>query len=233
MCNCMPDNGGRLPARPWGASGGRPRGLLECLWTGRARQRWTSLCARGFAAKGTHDGRADHAKGHAQDRGRRRRDGGGGGLARIWGRQPAKGDTSDERLHAAAVALRLQRPGAASRRADAAGCTTTSTTPPTSKGSTRRWRSSTPRARRNDYAASRPFAQTLAFHGSGHVLHSLFWHSMTPGGGQSHRAVRGPIWSAELRLGPGRTRPVRRRHQGRRGQRLGRAGLRAPGRQAR
>jgi Fe-Mn family superoxide dismutase len=27
-------------------------------------------------------------------------------------------------------------------------------------------------------------SRALAFHGSGHVLHSLFWHSMTPGGSQ-------------------------------------------------
>ena len=34
----------------------------------------------------------------------------------------------------------------------------------------------------NDYAAIRALSRDLAFHGSGHALHALFWRSMTPGG---------------------------------------------------
>jgi len=33
-----------------------------------------------------------------------------------------------------------------------------------------------------DYAAVKALSRDLAFHGSGHVLHCLFWLSMTPGG---------------------------------------------------
>jgi Fe-Mn family superoxide dismutase len=33
----------------------------------------------------------------------------------------------------------------------------------------------------NDYSAIRNLSLQLAFHGSGHVLHTLFWHSMSPG----------------------------------------------------
>ena len=34
-----------------------------------------------------------------------------------------------------------------------------------------------------DYAEIKALSRALAFHGSGHVLHTLFWNSMTPGGG--------------------------------------------------
>ena len=34
----------------------------------------------------------------------------------------------------------------------------------------------------NDFAAVTALSRDLAFHGSGHVLHTLFWSSMTPGG---------------------------------------------------
>ncbi|HNS20082.1 MAG TPA: superoxide dismutase [Sedimentisphaerales bacterium] len=33
---------------------------------------------------------------------------------------------------------------------------------------------------KNDYAAIRALSRDLAFNGSGHVLHTLFWHSMSP-----------------------------------------------------
>ena len=33
-----------------------------------------------------------------------------------------------------------------------------------------------------DHAAIRALSRNLAFHGSGHVLHTLFWNSMKPGG---------------------------------------------------
>jgi len=33
-----------------------------------------------------------------------------------------------------------------------------------------------------DYAAIKPLSRDLAFHGSGHLLHCLFWHSMTAKG---------------------------------------------------
>ena len=34
-----------------------------------------------------------------------------------------------------------------------------------------------------DYAGAEILARELAFHGSGHILHSLFWTNMKPGGG--------------------------------------------------
>lgn len=34
--------------------------------------------------------------------------------------------------------------------------------------------------RANDYSSIQSLSLQLAFHGSGHVLHSLFWHSMSP-----------------------------------------------------
>ncbi len=33
---------------------------------------------------------------------------------------------------------------------------------------------------KNDYSSIRPLSLDLAFNGSGHVLHTLFWHSMSP-----------------------------------------------------
>ena len=33
----------------------------------------------------------------------------------------------------------------------------------------------------NDYGSIQSLSLQLAFHGSGHILHSLFWHSMSPG----------------------------------------------------
>jgi len=38
--------------------------------------------------------------------------------------------------------------------------------------------------RSGDFAAIKALSRDLAFHGSGHVLHTLFWHSMKPGGSQ-------------------------------------------------
>jgi Fe-Mn family superoxide dismutase len=35
-----------------------------------------------------------------------------------------------------------------------------------------------------DFAAVKAASKNLAFHGSGHALHTLFWHSMKPGGAQ-------------------------------------------------
>jgi len=34
-----------------------------------------------------------------------------------------------------------------------------------------------------DFAAARSVSNDLAFHGSGHILHSIFWTNMKPGGG--------------------------------------------------
>ncbi len=36
----------------------------------------------------------------------------------------------------------------------------------------------------NDYSAIQAVSNSLAFNGSGHVLHTLFWHSMKPGGNE-------------------------------------------------
>jgi Fe-Mn family superoxide dismutase len=35
----------------------------------------------------------------------------------------------------------------------------------------------------NDFAKAKATAKALAFHGSGHVLHTMFWHNMAPKGG--------------------------------------------------
>lgn len=40
---------------------------------------------------------------------------------------------------------------------------------------------------REDYSATRVLTRAVAFHGSGHVLHTLYWHSMSPTGGVSPR----------------------------------------------
>jgi Fe-Mn family superoxide dismutase len=37
---------------------------------------------------------------------------------------------------------------------------------------------------KKDFSAIRSLCDLVAFNGSGHVLHTLFWHSMKPGGGQ-------------------------------------------------
>ncbi len=34
-----------------------------------------------------------------------------------------------------------------------------------------------------DFTAAKPVCKELAFHGSGHILHSIFWTNMKPGGG--------------------------------------------------
>jgi Fe-Mn family superoxide dismutase len=39
--------------------------------------------------------------------------------------------------------------------------------------------------RAGDYAAVKALSRALAFHGSGHVLHALYWNSMTPGGAKA------------------------------------------------
>jgi Fe-Mn family superoxide dismutase len=36
-----------------------------------------------------------------------------------------------------------------------------------------------------DFEAITALSRNLAFHGSGHVMHCLFWHSMTPGGAEA------------------------------------------------
>jgi len=40
-----------------------------------------------------------------------------------------------------------------------------------------------------DYAAIKALSRNLAFHGSGHVLHTLFWNSMKPGSSQTPDAL--------------------------------------------
>lgn len=44
---------------------------------------------------------------------------------------------------------------------------------------------------RGDFAAIQSLSRALAFHGSGHVLHSIYWNSMSPhGGGEPAGAVK-------------------------------------------
>jgi Fe-Mn family superoxide dismutase len=38
-------------------------------------------------------------------------------------------------------------------------------------------------AKSGDFAGAKAAAKALAFHGSGHILHSMFWTNMKPGGG--------------------------------------------------
>jgi Fe-Mn family superoxide dismutase len=38
-------------------------------------------------------------------------------------------------------------------------------------------------AKSGDFAGAKPTAKELAFHGSGHILHSIFWNNMKKGGG--------------------------------------------------
>jgi len=38
-----------------------------------------------------------------------------------------------------------------------------------------------------DMSSIKPLSNALAFHGSGHVLHTLYWNSMTPGGSDGPR----------------------------------------------
>jgi Fe-Mn family superoxide dismutase len=40
-----------------------------------------------------------------------------------------------------------------------------------------------------DYGAVKALSRALAFHGSGHVLHTLFWRSMRPGGAPAEDAL--------------------------------------------
>jgi Fe-Mn family superoxide dismutase len=40
-----------------------------------------------------------------------------------------------------------------------------------------------------NHAAVRALSRALAFNGSGHVLHTLFWNSMTPGGSKMHSSL--------------------------------------------
>ena len=37
-----------------------------------------------------------------------------------------------------------------------------------------------------DYSSIQAVSNSLAFNGSGHILHTLFWHSMKPGGNEGH-----------------------------------------------
>jgi len=51
------------------------------------------------------------------------------------------------------------------------------------------------REQRNFEAINR-LQKNLAFHGSGDVLHSLFWRSMSPHGGGQHQNVKGDAVTA-------------------------------------
>jgi len=52
-----------------------------------------------------------------------------------------------------------------------------------------------------EFADVKALSRNLAFHGSGHVLHSMFWHSMTPGGskceGEIAKAMAAGFGSAQ------------------------------------
>jgi Fe-Mn family superoxide dismutase len=59
--------------------------------------------------------------------------------------------------------------------------------------------------RAGDFGAVKHLSRDLAFHGSGHVLHALFWNSMAPGGrpiaGELGRVVRNDFGSQDAFLG--------------------------------
>ena len=83
-----------------------------------------------------------------------------------------------------------------------------------------------------DFAAVKHWSREIAFHGGGHILHSLFWANLKPGGGgeparRPRQRHRGPV-----RLPPGLRQAAPRRHQRRRGLGLGDPGRR-PGARAR
>ncbi|MCL4439789.1 MAG: superoxide dismutase [Firmicutes bacterium] len=42
---------------------------------------------------------------------------------------------------------------------------------------------------KGDFALIKHWERELAFHGSGHILHTLFWESMSPGGGGTARGA--------------------------------------------
>ena len=49
-----------------------------------------------------------------------------------------------------------------------------------------------------DYALVKHWARELAFHGSGHILHSLYWSTMAPTGkGGGHPAVPNLQWDGQ------------------------------------
>ena len=74
-------------------------------------------------------------------------------------------------------------PSSPTSRPRSSSSTTASTTRPTSTAPTRRSRSSPRPAPRDDFGTINQLQKNLAFHLSGHVLHSMFWKNMTPDGG--------------------------------------------------
>ena len=54
----------------------------------------------------------------------------------------------------------------------------------------------------NNFADVKALSKAVAFHGSGHILHSLFWHSMRPGGageipGEMEKAMKDSFGTVE------------------------------------
>jgi Fe-Mn family superoxide dismutase len=54
----------------------------------------------------------------------------------------------------------------------------------------------------NNFADVKALSKAVAFHGSGHILHSLFWHSMRPGGageipGELEKAMKDSFGTVE------------------------------------
>ena len=62
-------------------------------------------------------------------------------------------------------------------------CTTPSTTRPTSRASTPRWRSWLRPATATSFGNINKLEKNLAFHLGGHINHSVFWPNMSPNGG--------------------------------------------------
>ena len=85
---------------------------------------------------------------------------------------------------------------------------------------------------KDDFGAVVGLEKTLAFHISGHVLHSIFWKNLSPDGGDKPDGASRRGHRRELRLVrqvQGAPHPGHLHHPG---LRLGRAGLRAAGRSA-
>ena len=95
---------------------------------------------------------------------------------------PREGDTH-ARLHPPRAPVRLRRPRAALLAPRCWSCTTTSTTRRTSTAPTPRSTSSTRPATSDDFGTINQLQKNLAFHLSGHVLHSMFWQNLSPDGG--------------------------------------------------
>ena len=86
-------------------------------------------------------------------------------------------------VHAAGPAVRLRGPRAAPLGARSSSCTTASTTQAYVDGANTTFEKLDEARESGDFGTINQLEKNLAFHLSGHVLHSLFWKNMAPDGG--------------------------------------------------